>query len=226
MITANVFSDAAQSFNAGQLPRMSHSAPTVFIVEGDLSAQRSLEFAIRSYGWQVETFASAEGFLSRPRVSCPSCLVLDVALPDLSGLDLQQRLAIERAELPIIFISDISDVPMTVRAMKAGALDFLIKPFSNEMILGTIRQAIERSEIALTHETEFRALRSQYELLSRREREVMALVVSGLMNKQIGAELGISVITVKAHRGQVMRKMRARSLAELVKMAAKLRLTH
>jgi FixJ family two-component response regulator len=207
--------------NKGSSPAP-QTAPVVFIVDHDDSARETLEALLYEAGWQAETFASAEEFLSRPRVSCPSCLVLDLTLPDLSALDLQQRLAAERADMPIIFISGRSDVPMSVRAMKAGAIEFLIKPFGDEAILSAIQQAIERSEVAVRQSAELRALRGRYASLSHREREVMALVVSGLMNKQVAGELSISVITVKAHRGQVMRKMRARSLADLVNMATKL----
>ena len=203
---------------------MSHSAPIVFVVDDDVSIRESLELLIRCAGWQAETFASAQEFLSRPRVLAPSCLVLDVGLPDVNGLDLQQRVAADRTDMPIIFITGYGDVPMTVRAMKAGAVEFLTKPFGDEVLLNAIRNALERSGTALNNETERRVLRECYALLSRREREVMALVVSGLLNKQVGGELGISEITVKAHRGRVMRKMKAGSLADLVKMAASLRL--
>jgi len=200
---------------------MSHAVPIVFVVDDDISVRESLELLISSAGWQPETFVSAQEFLSRPRVLVPSCLVLDVNLPDLNGLDLQKHVAADRMDMPIIFITGYGDVPMTVQAMKAGAVEFLTKPFGDEVLLSAIRHAIERSRTALDHEAAIRMLRDDYALLSRREREVMALVVSGLLNKQIGGELGISEITVKAHRGQVMRKMKAGSLADLVNMHAK-----
>jgi len=203
---------------------MSHPTPIVFVVDDDVSVRESLELLIQSAGWQPETFASAQEFLARPRLLAPSCLVLDVSLPDLNGLDLQQRIASDRIDMPIIFITGHGDVPMTVRAMKAGAVEFLTKPFGEEVLLSAVRSALERSQTALGQEAEMRTLRNCYESLSRREREVMALVVSGLLNKQVGGELGISEITVKAHRGRVMRKMKADSLADLVNMAARLRL--
>jgi FixJ family two-component response regulator len=193
----------------------------VFVVDDDISVREALEGLIYSEGWEPETFASAEAFLARPRASVPSCLVLDVSLPDLNGLDLQKRLA-DRGDMPIIFITGYGDVPMTVRAMKAGAVEFLMKPFGDEALLGAIRQAIARSCAALSQAEELGALRKRYATLSRREQEVMALVVTGRLNKQVGFELGISEITVKAHRGRVMRKMDARSLADLVNMAATL----
>jgi len=194
----------------------------VFVVDDDISVRESLELLIRSEGWQPETFASAQEFLAHPRKLAPSCLVLDVSLPGLNGLDLQKRVAVERIEMPIIFITGHGNVPMTVQAMKAGAVEFLTKPFSGDVLLSAIRNAIERSLTALGHEAEMRALRDRYASLTRREREVMALVASGLLNKQVGGELGISEITVKAHRGQAMQKMKADSLADLVKMAARL----
>jgi FixJ family two-component response regulator len=200
----------------------SRTTPIVFIVDDDVSVRESLELLIESAGWNPETFASASAFLARPRADVPSCLVLDVSLPDLNGLDLQKRIANDRFDLPIIFITGYGDVPMTVRAMKAGAVEFLTKPFSDDVLLGAIASALERSRAALGHEADLREVRDRYESLSPREREVMALVVSGLLNKQIGGELHISEITVKAHRGKMMRKMRADSVADLVKMAARL----
>ena len=197
--------------------------PIVFVVDDDVSVRESLESLIRCEGWQPKTFASAQEFLACPRVPVPSCLVLDVSLPGLNGLDLQKRVASERTDMPIIFITGYGDVPMTVQAMKAGAVEFLTKPFNDDVLLSAILAALERSRVALGIEAEMRVLRDRYESLSQRERQVMALVVSGLLNKQVGGELGISEITVKAHRGKVMQKMKADSLADLVKMAARLR---
>jgi FixJ family two-component response regulator len=200
------------------------TSPLVFVVDDDVSIRESLELLIRHAGWQPETFTSALEFLGHPRADLPSCLVLDVSLPGLNGLELQKRVAVERPEMPIIFITGYGDVPITVQAMKAGAVEFLTKPFSDEALLRAIRNALERSRILLGHEAQIRDLRSRYALLTSRERQVMSLVVCGLLNKQVGSELGISEITVKAHRGSMMRKMKADSLAELVRMAARLRL--
>ncbi len=203
---------------------MSHASPPpiVFVVDDDVSVRESLELLIRNEGWQAVTFQSAQEFLAHARVIAPSCLVLDVTLPGLSGLDLQKRI-IDRTDMPIIFITGYGDVPMTVQAMKAGAVEFLTKPFSADVLVDAIRNAIEHSRTTLAHEAEMRALRQRYASLTPREQQVMALVVAGLLNKQVGSDLGISEITVKAHRGSVMRKMEADSLADLVTMAARLR---
>ncbi|RZN33780.1 response regulator [Bradyrhizobium sp. Leo121] len=205
---------------------MSHDNAIVFVVDDDISVRESLELLIRNAGWKPETFESAREFLSRPRVFVPNCLVLDVRLPGLNGLELQKQVSVDRPDMPIIFITGYGDVPMTVQAMKAGAVEFLTKPFSDTTLLDAIHHAIERSGAALRIEAEMQALRDRYLLLSRREREVMALIVCGLLNKQVAGRLGISEITVKAHRGQVMRKMNVTSFAELVNVAAKLDLAH
>lgn len=202
---------------------MSQATPTVFIVDDDVSVRESLEALIRFEGWQAETFVSGEDFLARPRTFGASCLVLDVSLPDLSGLELQKAVAAERSEMPIIFITGHGDVPMTVRAMKAGAVEFLTKPVDTDALLNAIRDALERSFTTLNRESEIQTLRDRYASLSPREREVMNLVVSGLANKQVGFRLGISEITVKAHRGKVMRKMNVDSLADLVRISVRLR---
>ncbi|MEO8523502.1 MAG: response regulator [Caldimonas sp.] len=198
--------------------------PVVFVVDDDISVRESLELLIRHAGWQPELFASAQDFLARPRVLAPSCLLLDFSLPGLNGLELQERIAADRADMPIIFITGHGDVPMTVQAMKAGAVEFLTKPFSDDVLLRAIDLALERSHVAVGQEVELRLLKDCHASLTPREREVMALVVSGLLNKQVGGELGISEITVKAHRGKVMTKMKAGSLPDLVNMAARLRL--
>jgi FixJ family two-component response regulator len=205
---------------------MSTTQPIVFIVDDDVSVRESLELLIQNEGWQPEVFASAQEFLDRPRSAAPSCLVLDISLPGVNGLELQKRIAVEGTYLPIIFITGCGDVPKTVQAMKAGAVEFLTKPLNDAVLLRAVRQALERSRLALAHDVEMQELRERYASLTPREREVMALVVSGLLNKQVGGELGISEITVKAHRGQVMQKMKANSLADLVRMAAQLGPTH
>ena len=200
------------------------NTPVVFVVDDDISVRESLEALIRRAGWRPETFKSAQDFLSRARDETPSCLVLDVELPDLNGLDVQERVAATRTEMPIIFITGHGDIPMSVRAMKAGAAEFLTKPFERDVMLTAIRRAIERSRVALADASQLKQLHQRYASLTPREREVLVWVVSGLLNKQIGAELGMTEATVKAHRGQVMQKMKADSLADLVRIAARLEL--
>ena len=200
----------------------SQQQPIVFVVDDDISVRESLELLIQFAGWQPETFASAEEFLARPRAETPNCLVLDVSLPNLNGLELQKLIATDRVDMPIIFITGHGDVPMTVQAMKAGAVEFLTKPIDDDALLSAIKSAVKRSAAALDDQTELEALRQCHESLTPREREVMRLVVAGMLNKQIGMKLGISEITVKAHRGKMMKKMKAESLADLVKTAVRL----
>lgn len=218
MTTASVIRYEVRLFPAMQ------ASPLVFVVDDDVSVRESLELLIRHEGWQVETFDSPMDFLHRPRTHAPSCLVLDISMPGLNGLELQKRVTAERSDMPIIFITGHGNIPMTVQAMKAGAVEFLTKPFSDEALLSAIRNAIERSKSLVRRNTELQALKSRFARLTSREREVFALVVGGLLNKQVGSELGISEITVKAHRGVVMRKMEAESLPDLVNMAMRLRL--
>ena len=208
---------------SGRFRAESATTPTIFVVDDDVAVRESLKLLISFAGWRAETFASAQEFLARPRVLAPSCLVLDVSLPDMNGLELQERVAADRVEMPIIFITGNGDIPMTVRAMKAGALEFMTKPFDEQALMCAIRSGLEQSKAALGQKAEIQALRTCYASLTFREREVMELVVSGLLNKQIGLTLGISEITVKAHRGKVMHKMKADSLAGLVKAAERLR---
>jgi FixJ family two-component response regulator len=206
----------------GPLAYPACARPVVFVVDDDASVRESLMLVIDSAGWHGEAFASAEAFLARPKPLAASCAVLDVQLPDLNGLDLQERMADERLDMPIIFVTGHADVSMTVRAMKRGAVDFLVKPLRKDALLDAIADALERSRIELEHKAELATLGELYASLTPREREVMGLVVAGRLNKQVGSELGISEITVKAHRGNVMRKMNAGSLADLVATAVKL----
>jgi formate hydrogenlyase transcriptional activator len=215
--TAHVPDHEMETSNASLDP------PIVFVVDDDISVRDFMELLIRQEGWQPEMFSYAREFLDRPRPHVANCLVLGVGLQDLNGLELQKRIAAERIETPIIFIASQGDVPTSVQAMKAGAVEFLIKPFSDEALLGAIHEGLKRSSVTLGREAEMRSLNNRYASLSHRERQVMALVVSGLLNKQVGAELGISESTVKAHRGRVMEKMEAKSVPDLVRMATRLR---
>lgn len=207
--------------------RASAATPTVFVIHDDASVRASLDFLIETADWRPETFPSVHAFLAHPRAlagrgGAPSCLILDVTLPSYNGLNLQKRLVVERPDMPIIFTTRDCDVATSVQAMKTGAFEFLIRPFSDELLIDAVRGALERSRHVLARDAKVWALRESYASLTPREREVMVLVASGLLNKQVGGELGISEITVKAHRGQVMRKMKAASLPALVTMAATL----
>ena len=221
-VSPSSLSLAKASDSSSKLSSLPDAQSVVFVVDDDASVRESLDLLIDSAGWQPKTFASAVEFLASPRPLSPSCLVLDVSLPDLNGLDLQERIAADRVDMPIIFITGRGDVPMTVRAMRGGAMEFLTKPFRDDVLLGAIGHALERSRTVLADEAEMRLLRERHASLSRREREVMGLVVAGRLNKQVGFELGISEITVKAHRGKVMQKMKVRTLPDLVNMAARL----
>ncbi len=201
---------------------MLHTTPIVFVVDDDHSVREALESLVRQAGWRPQVFESAHQFLAHPRALVPSCLVLDVTLPGLSGLELQSLIAGDRIDMPIIFITGHADVPMTVKAMKAGAIEFLTKPIPEDVLISAIESAIAHSRKALEQQRQMQVLRGLYSKLTPREREVMALVVRGLLNKQVGGELGMAEITVKAHRGQIMRKMNAASFADLVTMAAQL----
>lgn len=205
---------------------MPSERPVVFVVDDDISVRESLELLIGSAGWQPEVFESAMEFLAQPRMAVPNCLILDVNLPELNGLDLQQLIAAERTETPIIFVTGYGDIPTSVKAIKAGAAEFLTKPFREDVMLSAIEHALQRSRAALSSQSDLEVLRQRYASLSRREQQVLSFVVSGLMNKQIAFELGISEITVKAHRGQMTRKMQAKSLPDLVNMAATLGINH
>jgi FixJ family two-component response regulator len=222
LVEKRLYMNSASAKSSESDSPKSRPIPIVFVVDDDISVRESLEALIRFVGYQAETFASSEEFLARPRPLVPSCLVLDVSLPELNGLELQKLIATDRTEMPIIFITGHGDVPMTVQAMKGGAAEFLTKPFDDEVLLSAIRHAIKRSAALLDDQTEVSVLRSGYESLTPREREVMGCVVSGMLNKQIGLKLGISEITVKAHRGKMMQKMNADSIADLVRTAVRL----
>jgi FixJ family two-component response regulator len=221
MVGGTMISACTLGHEVGSSP-MSTAKPIVFVVDDDTWVRESLEALMQDEGWQPKTFATAQDFLDHPRPFTPSCLVLDISLPGLNGLELQKRVAAERTDMPIIFITGHGDIPMSVGAMKAGAVEFLTKPFNDEVLLTAVRQALERSRLALAREAEMRELRDRFKSLTARERDVMALVASGLLNKQVADELGITESTVKAHRGQVMQKMKANSIADLVKMTARL----
>jgi FixJ family two-component response regulator len=210
------------TYRPPRLLAMPPTKPTVVVVDDDISVRQSLELLIQDEGWQPALFESAQEFLAQLPTVVPSCLILDVNLPDLSGLDIQQRICDEKSSTPIIFITGFGDIPTSVRAMKAGAAEFLTKPFDDAILIGAIRDAVLRSQANLKREGVQRQLQERFALLSKREREVMNLVVKGLMNKQVAFELEISEITVKAHRGRVMEKMRAITFVDLVNMAGRL----
>jgi FixJ family two-component response regulator len=216
------------SSSAARLPDpspMSAAMPVVYVVDDDVSVRESLELLVRTAGWSPETFASAREFLSHPHPTVPCCLVLDVTLPGLSGLELQEQL-VGRTDMPIIFITGHGDVPMSVRAMKAGAAEFLTKPFDDQVLLDAVHAALERDRARRRDAASLAALRALHDQLTERERQVMQLVVAGWVNKRIAAALGLSVVTVKVHRGQVMRKMQAKSVDELVRMSDRLGAPH
>jgi len=204
------------------MQNLRESRPVIAVVDDDPSVREGLQSLIRSAGWSVETFASAQEFLARPRAKAPSCLILDLQLPDLSGLDLQKRMAATNLEIPIVFLTGHGDIPASVQAMKAGALEFLTKPVDEQDLLRAIQEAIDRDRRTRQQHADMHELRSRHDSLTAREREVMQQVISGLLNKQVAAELNITEFTVKIHRGQVMRKMHADSLADLVRMAESL----
>jgi len=214
--------DLSIGCNEASAPATPNGRPTVYIVDDDVSVRESLEALICEAGWQPAVFSSAQDFLSHHHTAGPCCLILDVSLPDLNGLELQRQIGAEREDMPIIFITGYGDIPMSVHAIKAGALEFLTKPLGDEVLLNAVRDALQRSALALDVAADLQILRDRYASLSGREREVLALVVIGLMNKQVASELGISEVTVKAHRGRMMQKMKARSLADLVNIASRL----
>ncbi|HVI07743.1 MAG TPA: LuxR C-terminal-related transcriptional regulator [Candidatus Binatia bacterium] len=220
LAVAHVFTQGFHSLQASQ------NTPIVFLIDSNRFERNALESLIRNKGWQAEGFESLADFLDRPRPLVPSCLILATSAAGSNGLEAQKEIARLRKETPIIFISGCGDIPTTVLAIKAGAVDFLVRPFRNDVLLRTLSDALEQSRQVLQRESRMSELRGCYALLTARERQVMALVVSGLLNKQVGGELGISEITVKAHRGQVMQKMRASSLPDLVRMAAQLGVAH